>query len=220
MKGVNINTNQFDAAWIGIVVALVIFWPIGLFLLFNKLKADRKASVKCHKLLMVVSFVLMGLGGIHFLRALIEWGTTGVLTDYIIFWAILTGGGGLVLYVVARRTRAIGEKYKQYIALIVSHSQSSIDNIASAMGVPYETAIDDLQKMIAAGFFPEAYVDYKKRELLFKISGSQSARDASANVQGVPQITIFNCQNCGANNTIGAGQLAECDYCGSPLSSL
>jgi len=217
MKSVNVNTHQFDTGWIVVIIALVIFWPIGLFLLFNKLRSDRKAAIKCHKLLMIVSFVLMGLGVMHLFRALGSWGTFGAFSSYTLFLAIVTGGGGLYLYRIAKRTKITGEKYKQYIAIIINHGQSSIDNIASAMGVAYEMAVDDLQKMIVAGFFPGAYIDFTRRKILFKKPVSQGVEGSTVNAHGMPQAMVSNCQNCGANNTIDAGQLAECEYCGSPL---
>jgi len=194
-------------SWGWIIFWFIIFWPVGLILLFKRVAIDKSATLKNDKTVAVISYILMGLGAIYFIMALTE------SAEYTVPM-ILFGGGGLVLFFVSRNMKRTGERYKKYIELVVNQGQILIDNIASAMGVSYEIAIKDLQKMIDLGYFANARIDHPNRELvLARHAFEQTASTFTMQTES----KIVSCSGCGANNVIIVGQIGKCEYCGSAV---
>lgn len=80
------------------------------------------------------------------------------------FLVIAAGVGKLVLNNRAKRIRT-------YEVKINRKGNTSIDDLASYVGRPFNKVADDLQTMIADGFFPEAYVDINNRLLVMTNNG-------------------------------------------------
>jgi hypothetical protein len=202
------NTGKKSTSWGWIVFWFILFWPIGLILLFKRLALDKSATMRCHKTLFIISYILMSMGAIYLIMAFAEESTMFAA-------ALLFGGGGIWVNRIAKKTKIVGERYKKYISLIVNQNQTYLDNIASAVGVPYKVVVNDLQKMIDAGYFAGAYIDTTKREIVLTQDTPQHVSLMSSAAQN--QIKITACGSCGANNRVILGQIAECEYCGSPL---
>jgi len=192
--------------WVVVVLGLIIFWPVGLILLFKKLDSDRSATVNSGKLVAFISYVLI-LIGVFTLFGFIAYGGGFIVPILFII-------GGIWVNRISRRTKATGERYKKYIALVVNQSQTSIDNIASAVGVSYEVAIADLQKMIAMGYFRGAQIDFARRSIGLPVMQVHGAPQGPA---AFVEDRVVVCPGCGANNKVTA-RVSECEYCGSPIS--
>ncbi|MCL2391806.1 MAG: hypothetical protein FWC66_04250 [Oscillospiraceae bacterium] len=199
-------------SWGWIIFWFIIFWPVGLVLLIKRLSVDKSAAIKNNKAISIVSYVLMGIGAIYLIMAIA--GESGMWAAAIIF-----GGGGILVNRYARKAKLTGERYKNYIGLIVNHNQTSIDNIAAATNVPYDTVVKDLQKMITMGYFVGAHIDIAQREIVLARHEPMPhpTMPFSAN-QGQAQMQerVVVCSSCGANNRV-VGFVGECEYCGSPL---
>jgi len=148
------------------------------------------------------------------------------IVDYstqFITYALVFIIGGVIVNRMARKTKKTGERYKQYIALIVNHSQNSLDAIAQSIGVPYAIVVEDLQKMIRAGFFQRGYIDYTYRVIVFappmphQVWNTAYSGAAIAAPAAPPRVIVVICRSCGANNSVYAGYGDECEYCGSPI---
>ena len=196
-------------SWGWIVFWFILFWPVGVFLLFKKLTVDKSATMKGGKVLSIVSFILMGMGAIYLIMAFTE-------DSSMIAAAIVFGAPGVWLFFKARKTKATGERYKKYISIVINQSQTSIDNIASAVGVTYEVATKDLQKMIDTGYFTGAYIDVTQREIVLAKTAPQQVSAPSMPSAVQVQERVVACGSCGANNRV-TGQIGECEYCGSHL---
>jgi hypothetical protein len=201
------NMNKDTMSWIWIIIGFVVFWPIGLFLLLKKLASDKGATIKCHKKVMNISYLVMAIGAFYLITAIS--GSPGMFMP-----AILFGAGGFCMYKIALKIKATGERYKKYIVMIVNQSQTSIDNLASAVGVSYDEAVKDLQKMIDMGYFTGAYIDVSQREIILARPTQQQANNAAVASE---QVKLVSCRSCGANNRSYSGQIGECEYCGSPI---
>ena len=66
---------------------------------------------------------------------------------------------------------ARAKRIRTYEAKINKNGNTSIDDLASYVGRPFSKVADDLQTMIADGFFPEAYVDINNRLLVMTKNG-------------------------------------------------
>jgi Zn finger protein HypA/HybF involved in hydrogenase expression len=214
------NTGKKPVSWGWIIVCLFLFWPVGLFLLIKRLAVDKSATLSRGKTIMVVSYILMGLGVFYFFMVITgnveETESTMSAISYAFLMLVLFSGGGVLLNWFARKTKRAGERYKKYITLIVNQSQTLIDNIASAVGIPYDLAVKDLQKMIDMGYFIGAYIDVNQREIVLAKTAPPQTLTQSASPAIPIQEKVVACSNCGANNKV-TGQIGECEYCGSPL---
>jgi hypothetical protein len=214
VKNGSIATAQKESiSWGWVIFWFVFIWPLGLFLLFRKINSDRAIMLNDSKKVTVISFVLIVLGVLAFSTII----TNDIKGDiYTYLWAIALVGGGVWTFFVARKMKDDGVRYKKYIALVVNQNQTSIDNIAAAVGVSYDAAAKDLQKMIDDDYFQGACIDVAQREIVLAKKAPQQISQSETAVSG--QKKIATCKSCGAKNKIKIGQVAECEYCGSFLA--
>jgi hypothetical protein len=213
-----------STSWGVIILLLIIFWPVGLFLLYKKITGDKAEALKNSKILNTFGWVFMAFAIIYLFMiitgdAKTEGGSSAVGSLMVAF--VFFGGGGAFMIYAAKKMKANAEKFKKYIAIVINNNETSIDNIAAAIPTSYEQATKDLQKMIDNGYFENAYIDVSNREIVLPNKSTVQTHSTS-NVQmnspvNEPQINAVVCRNCGANNKVVEGQVCECEYCGSML---
>ena len=59
-----------STSWVIIIVVLIIFWPVGLFLLYRKITADKVAALKNSKVLNIMGWVFAALTIMYLLMAI------------------------------------------------------------------------------------------------------------------------------------------------------
>ena len=192
--------NNTLYSWPVIIIALILFWPLGVFLIYKKSQTDKKTALTVAKILNILGTIFIVVGIIT-LIAIIG-----------IFYLIL----GIVLKVLAKKMLASAENVKRYISIVINGNLRQLDAIAAAVGKPYDTVKADLQKLIDDGYFKNAYINEATREIVLS-APSASVNEVSASVAGTAvQTRVVVCPCCGANNTV-SGAVGECEYCGSPL---
>ena len=208
------NKTKKSTSWGWIIFWLIIFWPVGLFLLFKKLATDKSAlmSEKTGPL-SIIAWVLIVIGALGFMSSLSNFSFGG-----FIFVLGMIAGGILLLRKV-NETKMTATKYKKYINIIANQNVKSIDNIASAMGIPYDVAIKDLQHMIDSNYLPGAYINQGNREIVLKQHEPVVSNIEQPVGQATPQMATKSCPGCGANNIVTVGSITECEYCGTPISA-
>ena len=211
--------KQRKKSWVWVVFWSVLFWPVGLYLLFRKMHSDKSIILKSVSKVSAISFVLLFMGLFNLLIALTA-RDIGERLSFFEYGAIALGAGGIWLLFISRKMKMDGERYKKYIALIVNQNQTAIDNIALALGISYEAAVKDLRKMIVAGYFTSAHIDENKREIILASSNtSQQASLMSAATTAQVTVKLTACVSCGANNRVTVGDIVECEYCGTLLQA-
>ena len=80
---------------------------------------------------------------------------------------VMIVAAGIMKLVLSSRAKRI----RTYEAKINKKGNTSIDELASYVGKPFNKVADELQAMIADGFFPEAYVDINNRLLVMTKNG-------------------------------------------------
>lgn len=198
-----VNQKTKGTSWTAIIIVLIFCWPVGIYLIYKKLNSDKTAAIKNGRVMSVFGWILLSLGIIYFLMMIT--GNKDMIGAFIIF-----GGSGAALLIVSKRRTKNASKYKKYISLIANKNVTSIDNIASAIPINYDTAVKDIQKMIDMGYFDNCYIDAGGRKLVDL--DKQKQNDSNIN-----SVRIIKCSNCGANNRVNINAVAECEYCGSPL---
>lgn len=207
------NTAQNQGkglSWAVVIIVLIVFWPVGIYLLYKKLSGDKQAALNSGNTLFVIGLVLAFMGVIAVIVGPSDqsMAVSGRIEYFIVF---VCSGLALLAIGILQKNRA--KKCRKYIAVIANQRCTSIDEIAAAVPVSYETAVKDLQKMIDKGYFSNAYIDAAKREIV----PVQSQTENGFNVATVQMETVV-CKSCGANSTKPAGVPSKCEYCGSPIN--
>lgn len=210
-------------SWPVIILALIIFWPVGLFLIIRRFSIDKKAAISAgSKGLKGLGIGLAIFGALGFIGCVSDPETTGGAV--VAFFFII---GGIALVRKAKKLSKEAESTKQYLAIIVNGNVRQLDSIAAATGKPYDVVKAEIQKMIKNGYLQNAYINENTREVVLPVATPATpATPAAPGFTNLlqytaaptqPQSRIVSCPCCGANNTIyGAG--AECEYCGSPIN--
>lgn len=210
------NEKIKSSSWAFIITMCILFWPVGFYLLYKKLLSDKAAVLQNSRTLKKIGIGLIVLGVIYFFGETSEGSNAiGPMLFFI--------GGGVFIIRTSKKMQIQGEKFKKYISIVINNEETSIDNIASAMNVSYEEAINDLKIMIDKGYFLNAYVDLGSREFVIRKKQYEPInvkKNSSVNEvkEEKPKMKVVVCKNCGGNNTILEGEIYECEFCGSPLS--
>ncbi len=200
-------------SWPVIILALCVFWPVGVYLIIKRVSTDKKTAMGAGKLiggLGTASYCIAVLG----LVACISDGFTGGDVGMILFF----GAAGFALRKVSKKIKTEAEDVKRYLSIIVNGNVRQLDTIASTTGKAYDIVRKDINKMIEKGYLKNAYIDEGLREIVLPNSNPVTQNNinvATAN-ETVVKTKIVTCPCCGANNTV-MGEFGECEYCGSPL---
>ncbi len=209
-------------SWGIIILMLFLFFPVAIYMIVKKMSSEKFNMIKNGKSLKILGWVLIGFAAMYLLL-----GITGELQTEdgssavggIIVAECIFGGLGALSLVKGIQYIKCGEKYNRYVSVVNASNDLLIDNIAAAIPTTYEKAAADLQAMIDAGYFMNAYVDLNRRELVMhRNQQSNYANTYTVYPQNAGAKTMSKkCPNCGATNTVVEGIACECEYCGSPL---
>jgi len=187
-----------------------------LYLVIKNHETDKSAIMSQKTgVLSVVAWILIVIGAVGFLGAEGEDKVVGIVI------ALVMVMGGILLLRKASKTKKTAIKYKKYIDIVVNQNVKSIDNVASAVGLPYDVVVKELQNMINIGYLKDSYIHQGNREIILK--QQQSAEVAYTQTadagQTAPQTIAARCPGCGANNVVAVGRVSECEYCGTPINA-
>ena len=202
-------------SWPVIILALFIFWPVGVFLIVKRVTTDRRTAMGAGKLIGVLGVCVYAFAALCLFAGCVA-GDYGMA----IAIALMFGAAGFALKKISKKIITSANDVKQYLAVIVNGNVRQLDAIAAAVGKPYDVVRRDIGKMIDQGYLRNAYINEGMRELVLPVNAPAPNRayaNPNPNANAAPvQTRVVACPCCGANNTI-AGNLGECEYCGSPL---
>jgi len=193
-----------------IIVLLIVFWPVGLFLLYRFLTNDRTNLMRNSNIMRNFGIGFVVFGGLALVSSLsstsqaADDGTSSLIG--LLVMSVLFVAGGVLMILQSNKIKAYAKKYKQYIDLVINHEIDGIPRIAEIIGKDQRTVQDDLQEMINKEFFPSAFIDLQNNRIAMP-------------GRPVPTVNtrILKCQYCGATNVVDDNQLALCMYCRSGL---
>ena len=135
-------------SWPAIIIALIVFWPIGLFLIWKRTTIDKKAALLSGKTICIFGWISLSFAFLGLLVSISEGIGSDDVTAILFF---LLAGVGLIS--LGKKIKNNADKSKKYISIIANDGVIDIDNIAAAIPTSYENTKKDLQKMIDKGFF-------------------------------------------------------------------
>lgn len=198
-------------SWPVIILALCIFWPVGIFLIIKRVSVDKKTAMGAGKLIGGIGIASYCIAGIGFIACLSDgFGSDDI--GMILFFGI----AGFALQKVSQKIKREAEDVKKYLSVIVNGNERQIDVIASSMGKSYDVAKNDIQKLINKGYLKNTYINEGTREIVLPNIIQEPSGDMTNTSSVNVETKIIACPCCGANNTV-VGDMGECEYCGSPL---
>lgn len=201
-------------SWPVIILALIFFWPLGLFLIIKRASVDKKTAMGSGKLIKGLGIASCCMAALGFLVCISD-GFDGTDVGMIIFFA---AAGAALLY-LAKKIKKDAESVKQYLNIIVNGGERQLDAIAAATGKQYDAVKNDVQRMIDKGYLKNAYINESTREVVLPSAAPANNNVGQPTTGAAPtavQTRVVACPCCGANNTV-SGTLGECEYCGTPL---
>ena len=201
-------------SWPVIIIALICFWPVGLFLIIKRASVDKKTAMASGKLIKALGIASCCMAALGFLVCLSD-GFDGTDVGMIIFFA---AAGAALLY-LANKIKKNADSVKLYLNIIVNGGERQLDSVAAATGKQYDVVKKDVQKMIDKGFLKNAYINENTREVVLPSAAPANVNVAQPTGGAAPaavQTRVIACPCCGANNTV-SGYIGECEYCGTPL---
>ena len=167
--------------------------------------------------LAVVAWLLIVFSTLGILGIIVSDNKSDSAGTFVFLLVMLAGGVWLLLK--AGKTKNTVLKYKKYIELVVNQNVKSLDYIASAVGLPYDSAVKDLQKMINTGYLKNTYIHQGNREILLKQNKPAAYAQTPSFGKTAPQTKAVRCPGCDANNIVAVGKASQCEYCGNPLNA-
>ena len=202
-------------SWGIIALMFFLFFPIGIWMLVKKMTDEKFNYIKNGKSLKILAWILIGFAVMYLIMGITgeletEDGSS-VVGGVIVMLMIFGGGGAFALYKAYSYIKK-GTKYNRYVSIINSSNDTLIDNIAAAYPTSFEQAAKDLQSMLDDGYFMNAYVDLKRRELIMPPKATTVNVAVNQNTSpSYGQPTSVKCKNCGATNTVVPGTVNECE---------
>ncbi|MCZ2257753.1 hypothetical protein [Sporosarcina sp. G11-34] len=207
-KSIKTEKKTGSYSWPLIIFMLIIFWPVGVFFLVSRLRVDKKSSLSLGRKMTIWGWVIVGMGVISWPTSIAGGFFSGTFRTMFFISA------GLALVYIGKKSSVNAVKYKKYISMIINNNIRSIATLASAIPVSYDTAMEDLQKMIGKGFFEDAYINFNAGEIVLSKDAIANSKVSNHKVEMI----VVTCTGCGANNKIEKGGVGACQYCGSLIS--
>ncbi len=207
----NYMPQSSGPSWIAIIIMMIIFWPIGIYLLYKRLKVDRKAAMRSSSALNGFGITLIILGAVAFIAGISDGDSDTIIGA--LFFLIL----GIVLKRMATKNKKQAMRVRQYIALIINQHITSLDELSRATGCTYNVVCEDLNKMIEKGYLPGAYLNLSIRKIMLPGQKAPVYRANEPAQRGQVRTKVVGCKGCGAEMIVAEGTVRKCDYCGTPL---
>lgn len=194
-------------SWVTVILALVIFWPVGLILLYLKLRNNSKNKFIFSGTIKIV----IGVCSIFF--ALIGTATeidegAGEVGVTIVMVSIFLAIGVAFIYFGIKNVKE-GKIYEKIGNLINFQEVESVEEIARKLKITEEKVVEYISKAVSLGFCNNE-IEYKNNKIVYK-------KKIEAEVEKKKHERIVKCECCGGINHINDTEVKACEYCGMEL---
>lgn len=196
-----------------IIFTFIAFFPIGIFLMWKRYTTYEKNSLQSGKAVTIIGCILLFGALVMFTTIASDGFKEGKFA--LLFYLL----SGISLVLVGKKRKENTKKFKKYISIIINDEIMDIDNISAIIPASYENTKDYLQNMIDNGFFQDAYIDEIKRQIVFPKMKEAKSDNQFNNTEKNIRMKVVTCNGCGAQNSISAGTVGECEFCGSKIEA-
>lgn len=214
------NNNQaWYYSWWAILIAFIVFWPVGIGLLILKNKNDKQSvflGTTDKKKYIIVGAALIFVGFSTFSNSIMM----GLF--------MIAGGIALILYAEQLKRRA--ERNRQYIELIANRGETSMDKIANTCNIQYDVVVKELRTLVNRNILKNAIIDETYRTITVRRETAPQNNTfenvfTEAGIESQPAGTVENeqvtctCPGCGAKVVLTRGTTENCEYCDTPITA-
>lgn len=190
--------------WGIVIFSFILFWPLGDYLTWKKIRDDKQAVLKNNKWLNYVGLILIVLGMIMAVILYVKFEFRPPQLSELETVAFLSFffGGGLGLILARAYLKKAARIHRIFISLVVNQKVESINEMSVASLLSENKAYRQLLNMMEMGYFTGGQFDYEQNEFFLPERVWTEA----------PSL----CSLCGAENTRIAGAKGNvCGICGS-----
>lgn len=190
------NNKSTSPSWGVVIFVLIIFWPVGLFLLGKKVSNNKASGIKGSGLTVFGwIFVVVGVFYIYlWLTDNMNIGDASMAQTMVLVIVTFFGGGFLMIHIGRKRMRR---------SMATSFDTVDLEEIHNNMG-RYEIPVHNT---------------CIHQTIIHSTSENVTSNNVEPKVEKAePTIKILACKNCGANNRVSSDQVTECEFCGSLIS--
>lgn len=157
--------------WVTILIALILVYPIGIFMIIIKVNRELSEMKKNSRITMgigaasiglVVLFAALALPGV--ITLIDRSNTIGVAVFFLLVGCI----GGTVLIRKGIKSGRLADMNDRYKPVILDTPDGSVDAIAEKCGESYEECYQNLKTLIQEGFIPSAKLKKSTRSLVVR----------------------------------------------------
>ncbi len=193
--------------WIVVVLALIIFWPAGLILLYLKLRDSSKNRFKFSGTIKIVIGVCSVFFALIGTAAEVDEPTGEVVLTIVMVSILLIIGVAFIYF--GMKNIKVGRVYEKVANLINFQEVESIEEIARKLQITEERATEYISKAVSLGFCNKE-IEYKNKKIIYK-------KKIEEEVEKKKHERIVKCECCGGINHIDDTQAKACEYCGMGL---
>lgn len=199
--------RKLTESWTIVILTLIIFWPVGLLLLYLKLRNNSKNKFIFSGTIKII----IGVCSIFF--ALIGTAAeidepTGEIVVTIVMVSIFLAIGVAFIYFGMKNIKE-GKIYEKIKNLINFQQVESVEEIAKELKITEEKATEYISKAVSLGFCNNE-IEYKNKKIIYK-------KKIEAEVEKKKHERIVKCECCGGINHINDTEAKACEYCGMEL---
>lgn len=200
--------KKLAESWVVVILALIIFWPVGLIFLYLKLRNNSKNKFKFSG----VTKIVIGACSVSF--GLIGAATeidepTGEVGLTIVMVSIFLAIGIAFIYFGVKNIKE-GKIYEKISNLINFQEVESVEEIAKKLKITEEKATEYISKAISLGICNNE-IEYKNNKIIYK-------KKVEEQVEKKKHERIVKCECCGGINHINDTEVKACEYCGMELT--
>lgn len=194
-------------SWVIVILGLIIFWPVGLILLYLKLRDNSKNKFTFSGITKIV------IGACSIFFALIGTAAeidepTGEVGVTIVMVSIFLIVGAAFIYFGMKNIKD-GKIYEKIGNLINFQEVESVEEIARKLKISEEKATEYISKAISLGLCNNE-IEYRNNKIVYK-------KKIEAEVEKKKHERIVKCECCGGINHISDTEVKACEYCGMEL---
>lgn len=200
--------KKLAESWVVVILALIIFWPVGLIFLYLKLRNNSKNKFKFSG----ITKIVIGACSVSF--GLIGASTeidepTGEVGLTIVMVSIFLAIGIAFIYFGVKNIKE-GKIYEKISNLINFQEVESVEEIAKKLKITEEKATEYISKAISLGICNNE-IEYKNNKIIYK-------KKVEEQVEKKKHERIVKCECCGGINHINDTEVKACEYCGMELT--
>lgn len=214
----NRNSEEVWCSWPVILVALYIFFPLGIYLIIKKQTLHRRNifTIGQKTLSSAVSLIICGL--VLYLPNIIfyfvnDTNDLKVIVESNFYKKVLDVGNlfillGIIVLIIAIYQKNKGKRYRKYISLVVNKEIEDLNMVSSKMQLSKSVVLKDLTTMIDKGYLENYDLDEDENRIFNVEREKRKREEKSKNTR------VVQCPNCHANNKLNE-KIGKCEFCNS-----